>query len=414
MENRRIRELLAAGLILVVALATPLAAQAPAQATKPTFSLGGMIAATAQARFDVFVPFFSLRALPKLDFSLPAGRGWTLDGEASANVYGTLAFPRHSQADTSGKIKPYRGWLRLSSSRFEARLGLQQLSFGSATLFRPLMWFDSLDPRDPLQLTDGVYGLLVRVYAKGNANAWLWGLYANSERRGFDLAPPDKKSPEFGGRIEVPLFKGEIAATYHRRKADINGLSPVMTPLARFFFVSPAAQPSPTLPGASPILLAPVPEDRFGLDGKWDVGIGVWFEGALVHQHTPFLPRPYQRALTLGADYTFALGRGLTAIAEHFRIDSAARAFSAGDGLSFTALLLRYPLGLLDELSGIFYYDWKNRGVYRFVGWTRRTDTITFSAIAFWNPTALAVFQGVAGSGSFAGKGLEIIIAYNF
>src|SRR5512143_2005723 len=231
MENRRIRELLAAGLILVVALATPLAAQAPAQATKPTFSLGGMIAATAQARFDVFEPFFSLRALPKLDFSLPAGRGWTLDGEASANVYGTLAFPRHSQADTSGKIKPYRGWLRLSSSRFEARLGLQQLSFGSATLFRPLMWFDSLDPRDPLQLTDGVYGLLVRVYAKGNANAWLWGLYANSERRGFDLAPPDKKSPEFGGRIEVPLFKGEIAATYHRRKADINGLSPVMTPL---------------------------------------------------------------------------------------------------------------------------------------------------------------------------------------
>jgi hypothetical protein len=118
--------------------------------------------------------------------------------------------------------------------------------------------------------------------------------------------------------------------------------------------------------------------------------------------------------LTVGADYTFALGRGLTAVAEHFRIDSAARAFSSGDGLSFTALLLRYPLGLLDELSAILYYDWKDRGVYRFVGWTRRTDTITFSAIAFWNPTALAVFQGVAGSGSFAGAGLELILAYNF
>lgn len=431
MENRSALAVPALGLILLAAVAgVPLFAQAPTRPTQSTFSLGGMIAATAQGRFDVFEPFFSLRAVPRLDVSLPAGRGWTFDGEASANLYGTLFFPRHAKAETSGALKPYRGWLRLSSSRFEARLGLQQLSFGSATLFRPLMWFDSLDPRDPLRLTDGVYGLLLRFYAKGNANAWAWGLIGNSERRGFDLAPPSKRSPEFGGRVEVPLFRGEIAATFHHRKADINGLSPVMSPLVlsasgRTPPLSAAFSPSELIPrfaapraeafpSASPVLLAPVPEDRFGLDGKWDIGIGVWAEAALIHQGTPFLPRSYQRACTLGADTTLSLGRGLTALVEHFRIESAVRAFAAGDSLSFTALLLRYPLGILDELSGIFYYDWKNRGVYRFVGWTRRTDTITFSAIAFSNPAELAVFQGVAGSGSFAGTGLELILAYYF
>jgi hypothetical protein len=400
-----------------------------------------MIAGTAQARFDVFEPFLSLRAVPQLDFSLPAGRGWTFDGEASANAYGTLVFPRHSDADTSAGLKPYRGWLRFSSARFEARLGLQQLSFGSATLFRPLMWFDSIDPRDPLQLTDGVYGLLLRFYAKGNANAWIWGLLGNSERRGFDAVPPDRKAVEFGGRIELPLFKGEIGATYHHRKAEIGVLVPIMSPMSSPFSLSspfrssppsysiPLPGPSfvisgpassllvsgaPDLPSASPLPISPVPEDRFGIDGKWDIGIGVWFEGALVHQHSAYPAPFYQRAYTLGADYTFSVGRGLTVLTEHFRVDSAVRAFAAGNGLTFSALLLRYPLGLLDELSGIVYFDWKDRGWYRFLGWTRKTDAITFSAIVFWDPTELAVFPGLAGSGSFAGTGLELVLAYHF
>jgi hypothetical protein len=182
-----------------------------------------------------------------------------------------------------------------------------------------------------------------------------------------------------------------------------------MSPLSPFL-----PPPSSALPSASPLPVAPVPEDRVGFDGKWDIGPSVWVEGALVHQHTPFLPLSYQRALTLGADYTFGVGRGLTVLAEHFRVASAARAFAAGDGLSFTALLLRYPLSILDEVSGIIYYDWKDHGWYRFIGWTRKTDALSFSAIAFWDPAELVVFQGLAGSGSFAGTGLELVLAYNF
>jgi hypothetical protein len=263
------------------------------------------------------------------------------------------------------------------------------------------MWFDSLDPRDPLQLTDGVWGLLLRCYAKGNANVWAWGLYGNRDRRGFDLAPPDKGAPEFGGRIELPLFKGEISATYHHRRSEIDGLVPLV---------------SPDPPDALPV--APVPEDRFGIDGKWDVGIGIWFEGSLIHQHTLLLPVPYQRALTLGLDYTFGVSRGLYVLAEQFRTASTVRAFSRPmspeAGLSFTGLVLRYPLGIRDEVSGIFFYDWDRRDAYRFVSWKHTTDKLTLNTIVYWNPSELLVFQGLPGSGTLAGTGLELVLAYYF
>ena len=69
--------------------------------------------------------------------------------------------------------------MRYSSDQFELRLGLQKINFGSASMLRPLMWFDQMDPRDPLHLTDGVWGLLARYYFLNNANIWLWGLYGN-------------------------------------------------------------------------------------------------------------------------------------------------------------------------------------------------------------------------------------------
>jgi hypothetical protein len=374
--------------------------QPSAPSSAPHIDLSGLVAGSVLARVDAtFEPLFALRFIPELKFSLAVGRGVTLDAEASANVYGSVLFVAADPAETSGDIKPYRGWVRLSTSRFEARLGLQKLSFGSAMLFRPLMWFDSLDPRDPLQLTDGVYSLLLRYYTKGNTNVWGWGLLGNSDRRGFDLAPPDKKTPEFGGRVQVPLFKGELGATYHHRKAAIDGLVPILDPQA-------------------PLPVPPVPEDRFGLDGKWDLGVGVWLEAALVHQETPLLLLPFQRALTLGLDYTFALGRGLTVMAEQFRLDFAARAFARGDNLiggrSLSALLLRYPLGLLDDLSGIFYYDWTDRNFYRFLSWKHTTNALSLNAILFWNPADLPLFPGQPGSSSFAGVGFELLLAYNF
>jgi hypothetical protein len=393
-------------------LPSPASAQEPSPpvptpaATASSFTLGGQLSLQSSARFDTRVqPFFSLRFIPQLKFTLApsasassssgASRGVTFDGEFSANAYGASLFLPDRPASTSGDVKPYRAWLRLSTSRFEARIGLQKVSFGSATVFRPMMWFDSLDPRDPLQLTDGVCALLLRFYTKGNANVWAWTMYGNGDRRGFDLAPSDKKTPEFGGRVEVPLFKGELAATYHRRKAAIDGLVPVLDPL-------------------NPLPVDPVPEDRFGLDGKWDLGVGVWLEGALVHQRTTLLPAPYQLSLAAGLDYTFAVGRGLYALFEHFRIESSPRAFTAGLSRDISAAFVRYPLGLADDLAANVYYDWESRNLYRFLSWRRTSDDLTFTALVFWNPEDLLIFPGQAGSSSFAGAGVQLLLAYYF
>lgn len=346
---------------------------------------------------DKLEPSLGVRFIPEVQVSLTSGRSLTVDSEISANAFGTVTFPSGQSMQTSGDITPYRAWLRLSTAHFEARAGLQKVSFGSATLFRPLMWFDSLDPRDPLQITNGVYALLLRYFTQSNASFSAWTMYGNGSRRGWDVAPPDQKTPEFGGRIQVPFFRGELGAAYHRRKAAIEGLVPT---------VDPAAATS----------AAPVPEDRFGLDGKWDLGVGLWIEGALVHQRTTLLPRPYQVALDAGLDYTFGVGRGLTVMAEHVRFESRERASARGDTLSLSGLLLRYPLDLLDELAGISYYDWRNGKSYGFLSWKRTYDTLSLDAILFWfwSPRKPLVFPGQPGSSSYAGKGVQLLLAYHF
>ena len=40
----------------------------------------------------------------------------------------------------------------------------QKMNFGSAIILRCLTWFNSIDPRDPLQATDGKTGPLLRYY----------------------------------------------------------------------------------------------------------------------------------------------------------------------------------------------------------------------------------------------------------
>ena len=365
----------------------------PLRAQSHGLEFKGLISTWAAGKFDNKIqPVWSLRFVPELAFSFKAGGSVTIDAEVSANSFGTARFFSGSGIPPKAEIKSYRAWLRISTSQFEARAGLQKINFGSASLLRPLMWFDSIDPRDPLQITDGVYALLLRYYTLSNANFWIWGMYGNDKTRGWDIAPPDNKSPEFGGRVQFPLGSGELAATYHHRRVDLNPILPV-----------PAPEPLPS-----------IPEDRVGLDGKWDIGVGVWFEGTLIRQKTTLVPQPWRRSFNVGLDYTFGLGNGLNALAEHFRLESSAKVFGPGSGTSFSALLLRYPVGLLDEVTGIFYYDWKNENAYRFLNWQRTYDRLTFNLILFWNPEEFLVFRGQGGAGSFAGKGFEFLLAYHF
>jgi len=193
-----------------------------------------------------------LRYIPTLSFSLP----FHLDAEASVNGYASELVREGSfeESDFAATVKPYRLWLRYSTARFETRAGLQKINFGSATLLRPLQWFDRVDPRDPLGLTDGVYGLLARYYFQNNANVWAWGLLGNSSPKGWEQVGSERWIPEFGGRAQLPIPRGELAATYHHRVIGPSGIAHI------------------------PELLPRQDEDRLGLDAKVDAGIGLCFE----------------------------------------------------------------------------------------------------------------------------------------
>lgn len=312
--------------------------------------------------------------------------------EATLNAYEVGGF-RSNEADFAGKFKPYRLWLRYATNQFEARVGLQKINFGSATIFRPLMWFDRIDPRDPLQITDGVYAVLCRYYFLNNTNIWLWGIYGDDEVKGWETVPTQKESIEYGSRLQLPLFAGELGLTFHHRQAELN------------------------LPGLPPLIPAKsetFPENRFALDGKWDMLIGFWLEGAFIHQESEVLPNPWQRYLNLGADYTFAIGNGLNVIAEYFETESSEDFFGSGMGARFSALSLSYPWGLLDQFQTIFYYDWENENIYRFASWRRAYDNWTLFLIGFWNPAGYQIYQAQQGNSSYGGKGFQFMLAYNF
>ncbi len=359
-----------------------------------SFSTKGQLAGWLTANADRAVkPQAGLRFIPTFSLGKTFDNGQILDFELSLNAYGTARFHALDDVWTDGDIDPYRLWVRYATSQFEARIGLQKINFGSATLLRPLMWFDTIDPRDPLQLTDGVYGLLLRYYFLNNANIWFWGLLGNNKPRGWEVLVSAKDIPEFGGRIQIPLGKGETAVTYHHRKIAAES----------FQHLQPIASGKLS-----------IPENRFALDGKWDIGIGVWFEAAVFHQDAQALPYPWQRALNIGMDYTFGLGNGLNVLGEHFVMTASQKAWNSGETVKFSALAFNYPLGLLDNLTGIFYYDWKNEDFYSFFQWQRTYDRWSFHVMVFWNPEHFAIYQVRQDNNLFAGKGFQIMIVYNY
>ncbi len=336
-------------------------------------------------------PRFGLRYIPQLSLGSDDGKGHRLDAEFAVKAYLVGAAPAWRDLETEGKIREYRMWIRLSSPRTELRAGLQKINFGSAAIFRPLMWFDRIDARDPLQITDGIWGLVGRAYFANNANIWMWGLVGNKNPKGWETSPTKKSRVEYGARVQTPLFKGEFALTYHRRTADLSGL-PLPAGIDGDFFV---------------------PEDRVGIDGKWDVGIGVWFEAALVCQNHAALALPFQRSFVVGGDTTFGIGNGLTVLAEHFELANTEKALGGGEGLRLTALSLSTSVGLLDDLAAFVYYDWKGRQLFRTISWRRTYDSWQFLLLGFWNPEESPFFEAEEGSNLFGGRGIQIMVVFN-
>lgn len=330
------------------------------------------------------------RLIPQLNYEIQWPDDRLIDFELSYNGVGDVGINFGDSTDFNGRLSAYRVWGRYSTQQLEARVGLQKINFGSASILRPLMWFDQVDPRDPLQLTDGVWAALGRYYFMNNANLWVWVLYGNKNPKGWEIMKSYKTIPEVGGRFQTPVPAGEAALSYHFRMAD-----------------------SRDLQGVVPVY-AEIPEHKIGLDARFDLEVGFWFEGAWIHQGKEMGVFTNQEVLNVGVDYTFGIGNGLNAIVEHLLTSYDQHAFAFDDPTHFTALSMNYPFGLFDNINTIIYYNWTDKQVYNFVNWSKQYDHLTLNFMGYWNPDnyQMPLHGGV--ENLFGGKGLQVMAVFNF
>ena len=329
------------------------------------------------------------RYIPEISYGIQFPGNHLIDLEITANVFGNTGFNFQDSADFNGKIKPYRAWIRYSSEQFELRAGLQKINFGSASMLRPLMWFDQIDARDPLQLTDGVWGLLGRYYFLNNANLWLWVLYGNKNPKGWEQIKTNVRYPEFGGRLQLPFPKGEAGLSYHHRDADSRDMDSLFAAIDR------------------------IPENRIGLDVRFDLVVGCWLEGSWIGKRKDLGILTHQHLLNLGLDYTFGIGNGIYTAFEQLIVSADEKAFAFEDPFTFSLLTLNYPISIFDNLSAIVYFSWENHSLYNFIYWQRQFNRFAFYIMAYWNPEDYRIPAQAEAENLYAGKGVQVMMVFN-
>jgi hypothetical protein len=251
------------------------------------------------------------------------------------------------------------------------------------------MWFDKMDFRDPLQLTDGVYSLLGRYYFANNANIWLWTLYGNDKTKGWELSPSVADIPEYGGRIQLPFPRGEIGFSYHHRVADFTE-----------FYTG------------LPLLSEPhFDEDMMAFDGKWDIGIGLWVEYVrkLNDKGNQLMSR-WESYYNIGFDYTFSLGNGLNFNFEFFRYENHPGTGQEKAERNISTAALSYPISLSHNISGMVYYNWDTEEWYRFLNMQLKYDYLSLHIMTYWNPDSFSLYSGGENRSLFTGKGVQLML----
>lgn len=347
---------------------------------------GQLSSYTQYAPMDKHYTVLGARYIPELNIYAPNKTKALFDFQIAADISGYIGYQGDNGFLYDGAIKPYRAWVRYRSESFELRLGLQKIDFGSSTLLRPLQWFNSTDPRDPLALTNGVWGLLARYYWLNNANLWFWCLSLNDELRGLDILNSHKYLPEFGGRFQYPIPRGEIALSYNHRWVDATHFNPSYKD---------------------------VQEEKVGLDAKWDVVVGLWFEATYSYLHQPLSYFTHQEAFNIGVDYTFACGNGLNLSIEHLLLSYDQKAFNFEKVSNISALQMNYPIAMFDTISLMGFYDWKSESVSAFLSYMHSFKYLSLYTNLYYNPKKELNFYERTDFQMGQGVGLQIMLVFN-
>jgi hypothetical protein len=308
-----------------------------------------------------------------------------LKGQAMGEGYVQQIFrPGQDNYLQRGKIE--RLWLSVGTAQTQARIGLQRINFGSAQILRPLQWFDTLDPTDKLEQTEGVQALLLSRYELNNANFWLWAIRGDGKQRGEMPTATKEGTLELGGRMQFPFSNGEFALSFTR-------------------------MPITTINGQDSGLAG-----RLGFDTKLDFRFGLWLEGYLSliekypHPDTLFEGHTIsklQAPVTLGVDYTWSVGNGIYTLGEaQLWAETGSPVRSLNRKYVTYAFTANYPLNILD--SFLYYGIMRDDGAVssqNFI-WRRKYDRLSWDLAVFWDAGKLHK--------TYNSRGIKALISYTF
>ena len=227
--------------------------------------------------------------------------------------------------------KSHRYWLRYSSDKLEARLGLQKIVFGPSQVLRSLSWFDTIDPEDPTRQTEGVEAFRLRYFPSNTVSLWAWAI--NNDEDILSL----------GGRGELSTSLGEWGLTYHQDPSK-SGL-----------------------------------HNRLSLDYRYDGFIGFWNESAIIQ--SDYMDK---NKVTVGADYTLPIGNGILVMTESMLISR--RGNTSSSSKIFTAFMASIPMGMFYNLMLISTLDWDENNSYNYVRFSSAFDSFSINCMASINP----------------------------
>ena len=270
-------------------------------------------------------------------------------------------------------LENHRLWIRYSSEKIEARLGLQKIVFGPSQILRALSWFDTIDLKDPTGQTDGVEAFRLRVFPSNSLSVWSWLINSNQDKISF------------GGRVELSTGFGEWGLTYHQ--------DPTVTPQAA---------------GQFPVIISG-PHQRVALDARYDGFIGSWMEGAFI-----FSDNSEIEMVTIGADYTLPVASGILIMTESLYIDQKQNGSNSSQ--TFTAFMASIPLGMIHQIMLISQLDWDENRAYNYLRWSATYDHYSLNLILSMSPkrseynfTEEHLPKTLAGFGT----GLQFMFIYN-